>query len=99
MPTPVFLRMAPVCPLLILQFLSRIQVPAHLVPEANTQDAGVLSIDPWLEPFQDALKRRYSKAQSWIETIDKTEGGLDKFSRVSYKSAFVPIPVGTTKIR
>ncbi|KAK1779396.1 hypothetical protein QBC45DRAFT_477772 [Copromyces sp. CBS 386.78] len=48
------------------------------IPKDGT---GVLSIDPWLEPFQDALKRRYSKAQSWIDIINKTEGGLEKFSR------------------
>ena len=42
---------------------------------------GVLQLDPWLEPFQGALKSRYSKAQHWIKTINETEGGLDKFSR------------------
>ncbi|KAK3487028.1 alpha-glucan branching enzyme [Neurospora crassa] len=48
------------------------------IPKDGT---GVLSIDPWLEPFKDTLKSRYSKAQSWIDTINKTEGGLEKFSR------------------
>lgn len=43
---------------------------------------GVLQLDPWLEPFQDALKRRYAKAQDWIKSIDDNEGGLEKFSRV-----------------
>lgn len=43
--------------------------------------SGVLQLDPWLEPFQDALRRRYSKAQQWIQTIEETEGGLEKFSR------------------
>jgi 1,4-alpha-glucan branching enzyme len=43
---------------------------------------GVLKLDPWLEPFKEALKRRYSKAQEWIKKIDETEGGLDKFSKV-----------------
>lgn len=42
---------------------------------------GVLQVDPWLSPFQDALKRRYSKAKEWIKTIDDTEGGLAKFSK------------------
>ena len=42
---------------------------------------GVLQLDPWLEPFQDALKRRYSKAQQWIRILNETEGGLEKFSR------------------
>lgn len=43
---------------------------------------GVLQIDPWLAPFKDALKRRFSKAREWIKTIDDTEGGLNKFSKV-----------------
>ena len=42
---------------------------------------GVVKLDPWLEPFSGALKRRYSKAQDWIKTINAAEGGLEKFSR------------------
>jgi hypothetical protein len=45
--------------------------------------AGVIQLDPWLEPFKDSLKQRYAKAQNWIKTINETEGGLEKFSRVS----------------
>lgn len=45
--------------------------------------SGVVKLDPWLEPFTASLKSRYSKAQDWIKKIDETEGGLDKFSRVS----------------
>ncbi|KAK8039388.1 branching enzyme (be1) [Apiospora rasikravindrae] len=52
------------------------------VPNDGT---GVLQIDPWLEPFADALKRRYAKAQKWIKTIDDTEGGMEKFSRGTEK--------------
>ena len=78
------------------------------------RDAGVIKLDPWLEPFQDALKRRYSKAQAWIKKIDDVEGGLEKFSRVrcrslllrrSYKGeisnffARVPIHTGSTSRR
>ncbi|KAK4214018.1 glycoside hydrolase superfamily [Rhypophila decipiens] len=54
------------------------QVPSDDIPKDGT---GVIKLDPWLSPFQDSLKRRYSKAQEWIKTIDKTEGGLDKFSK------------------
>ncbi|KAL7909904.1 hypothetical protein GGI35DRAFT_468940 [Trichoderma velutinum] len=42
---------------------------------------GVIQLDPWLAPFGDALKRRYSKAQDWIKVINETEGGFDKFSK------------------
>lgn len=44
---------------------------------------GVVKLDPWLSPFQDAFKRRYSKAQEWINRLDQSEGGIDKFSKGS----------------
>jgi hypothetical protein len=50
---------------------------------------GIVQLDGYLEPFKDALKSRFSKAQKWIKTIDETEGGLEKFSRVS--SSHVPV--------
>ncbi|WXC47434.1 hypothetical protein QX201_007152 [Fusarium graminearum] len=49
---------------------------------------GVVKLDPWLEPFSGALKRRYSKAQDWIKTINAAEGGLEKFSRGAEKFGF-----------
>lgn len=48
------------------------------VPQDGT---GVIQLDPWLAPFSDALKRRYSKAQDWIKRINDTEGGFEKFSK------------------
>lgn len=44
--------------------------------------AGVVKLDPYLAPFSDALKRRYSRAQEWINKINHNEGGVEKFSRV-----------------
>jgi hypothetical protein len=44
--------------------------------------AGIVELDPYLEPFKDALRSRYQKAQQWMKTIDETEGGIEKFSRV-----------------
>lgn len=49
-----------------------------------TIKSGVVTLDPWLDPFKDSLRSRYAKAQSWIKTINDTEGGLEKFSRVRY---------------
>ncbi|TVY47288.1 1,4-alpha-glucan-branching enzyme [Lachnellula occidentalis] len=49
---------------------------------------GVVQLDPWLAPFKDALRERYSKAQKWIKTLDETEGGLEKFSRGTEKFGF-----------
>lgn len=51
------------------------------IPRTDSE-TGVVKLDPWLEPFQDSLKRRYAKAQDWIKKIDETEGGLEKFSKV-----------------
>ena len=52
------------------------------IPTSQLILLGVVQLDPWLEPFKDALRTRYSKAESWIKTINETEGGLDKFSKV-----------------
>ncbi len=43
---------------------------------------GVVKLDPWLSPFKDSLRRRFSKTQEWIQKLNDTEGGLEKFSRV-----------------
>ncbi|KIW68069.1 1,4-alpha-glucan-branching enzyme [Phialophora macrospora] len=56
--------------------------------EAAPDGTGVIKLDPWLEPFRDALKHRFSKAQEWIKKIDQTEGGLEKFSRGYEKFGF-----------
>ncbi|KAI9785487.1 MAG: alpha-1,4-glucan branching enzyme [Geoglossum umbratile] len=42
---------------------------------------GVVQLDSWLEPYKDALRSRYNKAQSWIKKIGETEGGLENFSK------------------
>lgn len=51
--------------------------------------SGVVQLDPWLEPFKDALRSRYSYAQKWIKTIGETEGGLENFSRGTETFGFV----------
>lgn len=45
--------------------------------------SGVVTLDPWLSPFKDSLRKRFSLAQEWIKKINDTEGGLEKFSRVN----------------
>ncbi|KAL7787072.1 hypothetical protein V8C37DRAFT_412214 [Trichoderma ceciliae] len=49
--------------------------------QLDSSDPSVIKLDPWLGPFSDTLKRRYSKAQEWIKVINESEGGLDKFSK------------------
>ncbi|KAF2397296.1 1,4-alpha-glucan-branching enzyme [Trichodelitschia bisporula] len=62
---------------------------AGSVPNDGT---GVCQLDPWLSPFKDALRHRFSLAQKWIKTIDETEGGLEKFSRGYEKFGFIVLP-------
>ncbi|KAJ5246725.1 1-4-alpha-glucan-branching enzyme [Penicillium chermesinum] len=50
---------------------------AAVIPDGT----GVLTIDPWLEPHKDVLKQRYSLVQKWASDIERSEGGLEKFSR------------------
>ena len=47
-----------------------------------------MKLDPWLGPFKDSLKSRFSHAQKWIKTINDHEGGLEKFSRGYEKFGF-----------
>lgn len=59
------------------------QVADGDIPRDGT---GVVKLDPWLSPFKDSLKRRFSKTQEWVTKLNETEGGLDKFSKVSLPS-------------
>ena len=60
---------------------------------------GVIDLDPWLEPFRDPLKSRFSKAQDWIKKINDSEGGLEKFSRGYEKFGFTFAPNGDITYR
>ncbi|KAL1923064.1 uncharacterized protein VTP21DRAFT_9440 [Calcarisporiella thermophila] len=46
-----------------------------------TDGTGVVQIDPWLAPFSDSLRKRYSHYRDWVQKIDETMGGYDKFTR------------------
>lgn len=46
------------------------------------QSTGIISLDPWLEPHRDAIRHRFNFAERWINAINESEGGLDKFSKV-----------------
>ncbi|KAF4980076.1 hypothetical protein FZEAL_3857 [Fusarium zealandicum] len=62
--------------------------PSGAEGDAPNDGTGVVKLDPWLAPFSDTLKRRFSKAQDWIKTINDNEGGLEKFSRGAEKFGF-----------
>lgn len=57
-------------------------------PRPQLTISGVVQLDPWLSPFKDALRSRFSHAQKWIKTINDAEGGLEKFSRGYEKFGF-----------
>ncbi|KAL4950642.1 1,4-alpha-glucan-branching enzyme [Aspergillus filifer] len=57
-------------------------------PTAPSDGTGIIDLDPWLEPFRDAIKRRYNYVESWIKTVDEAEGGLEQFSRGYEKFGF-----------
>ncbi|KAF2754960.1 alpha-glucan branching enzyme [Pseudovirgaria hyperparasitica] len=69
-------------------------IHAHPAGEAAPDGTGLVREDPYLEPFKDALKSRFSKAQAWIKTIQDTEGGLENFSRGFEKFGFQVQPNG-----
>lgn len=49
-----------------------------------TDGTRIISLDPWLEPFADALKSRYALYRKWAGAIQDGEGGLEKFA-LGYK--------------
>ncbi|KAL4734191.1 1,4-alpha-glucan-branching enzyme [Aspergillus similis] len=55
---------------------------------APSDGTGIIDLDPWLEPFREAIKRRFNYVESWIKTVDEAEGGLDKFSKGYEKFGF-----------
>ncbi|KAM3589104.1 alpha-1,4-glucan branching enzyme [Umbelopsis sp. WA50703] len=42
---------------------------------------GVAVLDPWLEPFKDALKSRYALYEKYKKMIQESAGGYDNFSK------------------
>ncbi|EFA76234.1 1,4-alpha-glucan branching enzyme [Heterostelium album PN500] len=45
-----------------------------------TDGTKVISDDPWLEPYADALRRRHSHINHMVKQFDEKEGGLLKFA-------------------
>ncbi|KAF4203656.1 hypothetical protein CNMCM8927_008514 [Aspergillus lentulus] len=61
---------------------------SNIAQSAPPDGTGVNQLDPWLEPFRDALRHRFGLVENWIKTIDENEGGLDKFSKGYEKFGF-----------
>jgi len=48
---------------------------------ARHDGTGLIKIDPWLEPYANALRHRYRNYQCALRNIESAEGSLDAFSR------------------
>lgn len=57
----------------------------HLLNAILTSSTGIIDLDPWLEPFREAIQRRFNYVESWVKTVNEVEGGLEKFSKVRAK--------------
>ena len=67
---------------------------------SSVQDGtDVVKVDPWLEPYSDALRHRYNGFRTWVDTLNKHEGGLAKFSRGYEKMGFIVSPNGDITYR
>lgn len=71
-------------------FCSKIRYMTLLIADVLP---GVVKLDPWLEPYSDALRRRYSKANEWIETIKSSEGSIENFSKVRFNVYLANCPL------
>ena len=50
---------------------------------------GVIKLDANLSPFANVFRRRHAKSQEWIDKLNKTEGGLERFSKVRGVMVFI----------
>lgn len=49
--------------------------------EKRADGTGLIDLDPWLKPYEEALRRRYRKYRSTLQRIVEAAGSLDAFSR------------------
>jgi 1,4-alpha-glucan branching enzyme len=69
-------------------------------PTSAAQDGtGVVKLDSWLEPYSDALRHRYTAYKGWVDTLNKTEGGLANFALGYEKMGFHVAPNGDITYR
>lgn len=53
-------------------------------PEQQGKSGEILKIDPWLEPHKHEIERRIALMDNWLEVLEETEGGIEKFA-LGYK--------------
>ncbi|KAM3455181.1 hypothetical protein MY3296_002550 [Beauveria thailandica] len=72
---------------------------ATAISDMPTDGTGVIKLDPWLEPFSDALRRRFSKTQDRIKKINDSEGGMDSYTKGFDKFGFKVLSNGDVRYR
>nr|CAG8438079.1 11684_t:CDS:10 [Entrophospora candida] len=75
--------------------------PAETIMQESHIDSknNIITIDPWLKPFEQSINRRYSNYKQWIDNINNNEGGLEKFSRGYEKFGLNVLPNNTIVYR
>ncbi|GAA5943793.1 hypothetical protein JCM1841_001772 [Sporobolomyces salmonicolor] len=76
--------------------------PAPLVDEKPTKQSSMFQVireDPYLEPFEGAIQSRTNKFQQWVDTINRHEGGFDRFSKGYTEYGFQLQPNGDIRYR
>ncbi|KDE03556.1 1,4-alpha-glucan-branching enzyme [Microbotryum lychnidis-dioicae p1A1 Lamole] len=53
--------------------------PAPAAPPPS--EFAIIREDPYLQPFEGSVRHRYTVYKQWVQQIDSTEGGLDRFSQ------------------
>ncbi len=48
--------------------------------QTHPDGTGLIALDPWLEPYADALRHRYARYRQRLEEIIAAEGSLERFS-------------------
>lgn len=66
---------------------------------AEFDPKSVLQIDPWLKDNVDAIGHRYDLFKKWKDTIQRTEGGYDNFTKGYLKFGFNVAKDGTVTYR
>jgi len=51
------------------------------VSEARKDGTGLIDLDPWLEPYADALRHRFNRYKAALDRICRDAGSLDAFTR------------------
>jgi 1,4-alpha-glucan branching enzyme len=66
---------------------------------APQDGTGVVQVDPWLEPYAEALRHRYKGFLQWMDIFNQYEGGLAKFAQAYEIMGFNVLPNGDITYR